>query len=528
MKYKKIVSVVLAFALLFSITSCGSAPAEEQDVSTAADKAPFKPEVVISDDKTDDTEEETEQETPLEEGQERVSTSFTSEDGAITYNIDAVMTGTDITSLSTFTVTSAIYTPEELELISKTLAGDSVVYAFSETVARPVLEEMLIENKEYIADRDALMEYYDNNEDIVNYRIEEVSGEIADIERDLPYAPEELQKPEPDYSYRPDVEYAEGKRYVFNPTFDKSTTFRALTDIDGAVKEIIVFASEFGSDVWLHDDTRINSTFQRNRWNCYQIEPFTEAEIEAAKEDVLNTLHEMGFDNWVIESCVAYETDLDEFYEGKDTEGLPITSGVVYDLDIRLVCEFEEPVRYCYVGEKSWKSHFDGTDYENPLEVSGIHLKYSKGRIIEFYGTDLYKVERESGGQTLFTYTEAVDKISELLPQVWDGEMISQYYSAVTGSVSNDRVILEADVSVDRIELVYVSVPIDEDTFELAPAWAVFGRPTLTEYKIGNANIRPSSMQSSGALIPAPRIPILVVNAIDGSVIKLADSFHYY
>lgn len=163
MKYKKIVSVVLAFALLFSITSCGSAPAEEQDINMAAEKAPFKPELVISDEKTDDAEEETEQEAPLEEGQERITTSFTSEDGAISYNIDAVMSGTDITSLPVITVTPAIYTSEELEIISKTLAGDSVVYAFSETVARPVLEEMLIKKKAYIADRDALMEYYRHN-----------------------------------------------------------------------------------------------------------------------------------------------------------------------------------------------------------------------------------------------------------------------------------------------------------------------------------------------------------------------------
>lgn len=299
-----------------------------------------------------------------------------------------------------------------------------------------------------------------------------------------------------------------------------------MTDIDGAVKEIIVFASEFGSDVWLTDDLRIGSTFQNNRWNCYQTEPFTEAEIEAAKEDVLNTLHEMGFDNWVIESCVAYETDLDEFYEGKDTEGHLISSGVVYALSMRLVCEFEEPVRFCYVGEKTWESHFDGTDYENPLGASGIHLYYSNGRIIEFYGTDLYKVEGESDSQPLFTYTEAVDKISELLPQVWDGEKISQHYTNMTGSVSDDRVILEADVSVNRIELVYVSVPIDEDTFELVPAWAVFGDSVLKEYKIGNANITPSEILR-GEDVPPPMRPLMLVSAIDGSVIKLTGGFYY-
>ncbi|MBQ8831425.1 MAG: hypothetical protein IJ017_07475 [Oscillospiraceae bacterium] len=530
MKYKKILSVVLAFVLLFSLSSCKSAPVKtngiEDSEDVAAETVQSEPadtgKDTAEDEAEQETEQETEQEIPLEEGQERLTTSFTSEDGAISYNIDAVVSGTDITSLPTFTVTPAIYTAEELEQITRALAGDSVVYAYSETVARPVLEEMLIEKKAYISDRDALMEYYRNDENVVNRRIEEVSTEITAIEEDLPYAPEEVPKLEPEYVYKPDVEYDEGNPHVFAPYYVNSTTFRALTDVDGVSRQIMISYSDnsrFGSEVWLNEDLRIGSTYQQTRWNCYQTEPFTEIDIEAAKEDVMNTLREMGFDNWAIETCEVHDIDLDEFYEGKDTEGLPVTSGVRYQLYMVLEQQFVEPVSFYYTGEKDIENYFNKGYYANPYRTTSIRLYYSNGKIIYFYGENLHKIESESNSQQLLAYEEAMNIITDTLVDVWDNEMINQHYTRMTGAITDDRVVLSGDVTVDSIELVYVRISIDgdEDSYQLVPAWAVFGKAVLTEYKIGNTHVMPPEVHDNGLIMP-----ILLIDAIDGSVISLS------
>ena len=269
---------------------------------------------------------------------------------------------------------------------------------------------------------------------------------------------------------------------------------------------------------------RIGSTYQQTRWNCYQTEPFTEAEIEAAKEDVMNTLHEMGFEYWVIDVCEPYEIDLDEFYEGKDIEGLPISSGVVYALHMELSQQFTEPVQFRYLGEKTWESNFDGTDYNNPLRASSIRLYYSGGNIIEFYGTSLYKIEEETENLQLLSYDDAKDAIITVIEDVWDADMISQYYTNLTGSVSDVRVILDAEVSVERMELVYVSIPVegDDDSFELVPAWAVYGKAALNEYKIGYAHVSPSIELRNPLGVDSP---ILLVDARDGSKITLIERF---
>ena len=70
------------------------------------------------------------------------------------------------------------------------------------------------------------------------------------------------------------------------------------------------------------------------------------------------------------------------------------------------------------------------------------------------------------------------------------------------------------------MELVYVKTELadDPDSFELVPAWAVYGTGYVTKYTIEHSTINAMAQFPD---FSADGIPILLVNAIDGSRIVL-------
>jgi len=532
-KYKKFLAVLMVIAMVFSVVSCGKAPEQElkeTGVSGASSKVGAEMLNYESGDGTDAT-------GITEESVENIV--FTSEDGKVTYEIEAEVNGGDISTLPVITVAPAVFTSAELEKISNALADGSMVNAYNESVPRAVLEDMLAEKTAYISDRDYLMEYYSGNEEIVDIRIDEVTAEIKQIEEDLADCPEYLPVIEPDYTYKPDTEYNEGNEYVGSWYRDNVNTFRALTVLDGSYKEITV-GSRTDSEPYLsyilfENDFRYGTESQRNRWKCYQTEPFTDEDIENAKTDILNTLSDMGLGNWRIVSCEAGEFDLEEWYEGKNTDGLEDTSGVRYDLFLRLEPEYNDVPLSDGWGYRT-PAIYDSRDYDSPVEAPYMTVTYSGGKIISFEGVGLLKTVSESDEITLLSYDEAVDAVCERLAETWSAEFISEHCVFV------DTVYLPEDdaweympsvnienasafeIKIDRMELVYVRTELSDEkgSFELVPAWAVYGKGYVTQYTKDNGTVNAMAEIPYGN---GEDEPLLFVNAIDGTRIMLSDKY---
>ena len=530
-KLKKFVALFMVLAMMLTAVSCGKAPAQNEKTETGTTET----------DKTTKADALSNEENvppPADEPTNAVY-NFVSEDGKVTFEIDAAVTGDDITSLPVVTVSVAEFTAEELEQITLALADGSMVTAYNESVPKVVLEDMLAEKKAYVSDRDYLMDYYGGNEETVERRIETVNGEIAQIEADLENCPEFLPADEPEYIYKPDTDYDEGNSYIHGWYSDNVDSFRALTVIGGSYKQINVVrrddAHPYISYISLDNDYRYGTESQRSRWKCYQTEPFTADEIEDAKSDVLNTLSDMGLGNWKIISCEVGEISLDEFYNGnKNTDGLVDTTGMRYDLFFRLEPEYND------VGQlvDSWgyrsPAMYNDRQYDSQVEAPYMTIIYSGGKIIEFWGIGLMKTEGATEEQKLLPYDEAMEAICARLAETWGEDLINEHCDFINYAYDPGADVMEYvpvvnvegasayKVEVDRIELKYVRTETEDGgtEFELIPVWAVYGSPIVSEYTRGNsvANARAEIPYGMGV-----EIPLILVNAIDGSRVMLSD-----
>lgn len=431
-----------------------------------------------------------------------ISTSFLSSDGNVTVNINADVALSGSTELLEITVQPVVYNEEELMHVASAFAAGNEVYEYKLCLTKDWLQEQIVEKKAYIADKDYLMEYYGNNEDIVRQRIETVSHEIEQMEKTLANAPEKAVLSAPEYTYRPDSEYFDGNdynEYIYDAPIDSFETFRAVTKLNGSYKYLLI---EKNGNIWFTNDYRLDKTAQEARWKCYQTEQFTEENIEAAKKQILDTLNEIGIENYKITECEAVEVSLDEFYDGKNTEGLTDITGIRYVLNMRLEPE--------YYGEAIID---DGSE---------IRLSYSGGNIIEFWGENIIKTVAVSESKKLPTFEEAAATISACIAESCNkefmmecGEMYMEYTKQLTDTYmdifGNST---KYKLNIDKIEFGYIRTE-NSGSDTLIPVWAVYGEPFITEYVINNTTI-----ETSTYLIPPHDVtvdaPLLLINAFDG------------
>lgn len=532
--WRRVLSAVLVVVLAFSVVSCGGKTSKGEQVET--EKSNIKSSAAEIKDFNVNT--ALNSETAVVLDKKTATAEFLSADGKVTFKVNAVVDGAGVSELPVLSMVPADFSADELQKITEVLANGSDVSGYHEIMPKYLIEEMLEEKKAYIADYDALMEYYSYNEETVEYRIEVVSEEIAQLEADLADAPDEIPVFEPEYIYKPDSEYDEGKDYIRGYYLDNAESFKALTTINGSMKEIYVnkrTGDTPSNDIWLMDDYRYGEEYQRLRWKCYQTEPFTDEEIAEAKKDVLNRLSEMGLDGWVIQSCTMYETSLDEFYEGKDTHGSTDISGMRYDLDIRLVPGYDGVEQLSDTWDYRNPGIYNDQYYDKSYEPPYVWVKYSSGEITEMYAVGLSETEYITEKQTLLSFDDAMQAVYDNLAATWNEELVKKhcdffnyyYHPSLDEYIYQPITDVENATAykfeIDEIKLVYVKTESADnpDGFKIIPVWAVYGEGFVTEYNIDN------SVVSTKADFPVAGqgTPILLVNAIDGSKVMLDNQY---
>ena len=313
-KLKKLLCLLLAFTIAVSAMSCGrkqtdnDVQTEQNDILT--EKSP-KP----------DAENELVEKEPAkegtfveEDGTVRQVNTFESEDGWVTFVVNAVVEGYDITELPVVSVVPNHYDSTELKQISEAFAQENTVYGYTEQLTVTELNHVRDEFED-------LIEAYKNRtaDGAINATDEELADSIAGwqayidaIDADLVNAPEEMPYTEPVYEYGPESRYDEGKSYLRGYYGGKNTFLAYYTD-DGRIMKITASdvtrnekASSFGlegDEIYPYNYNVIFAAVDNKRNGSFggtytQKTPFTEEEKQKATEEVLAVVQNTGMGDW--------------------------------------------------------------------------------------------------------------------------------------------------------------------------------------------------------------------------------------
>ena len=449
MTYKKIVSVVLAFALLFSITSCGSAPAEEKADNVSAAAVNNKTENNVTEEKAEDV---TAEEEPKEgtfvnkDGTVRQVTVHEGADGIVTYYIDAEVLGKDAVDLPIIEVTHDYFDSDELKAIILPFIGDNILYEkYSEW------------------DRGDYSRTYES-----------------------------------DYEYHPE-EYYKSVYFENNPYWEPKADwyeFNALSIVDGlprtfnssrheGINNFVIGYYSMGPAV------RDMPFLQTNN--------FSDEDIENAVVDVREYLDSAGFEDWQLRSYKVENVGAGKFE--LDMDFIPTYHGT--------------PM--LFAAEKSGSYHWE-FDVEQDWQYHELEVSYSKGEIVSLFVRSPIDVVSETP-QTLISYDEAIAAVCRELEASYTAEKMQASYDEKLPSSQNT--VLSWNVYVDKLELVYVRVPVADNPghYYLIPTWVAYGGHGIDE------QIRNNTVVTVGNRHSGNGEPIAFINAIDGTPIDFENGY---
>ena len=136
--------------------------------------------------------EETESVSTAEETAQHYTSSITSADGNVTYNVDVELPIPQ-TALPVLQVTPHSFTVDEAKQIATALFGDAEIYEYSNERSKSEIEAEILSLRQHISDRDALVEYYSGDEALADMVTEEYNNRIAILEAQYEGAAETVE-----------------------------------------------------------------------------------------------------------------------------------------------------------------------------------------------------------------------------------------------------------------------------------------------------------------------------------------------
>ncbi len=523
MKYKKIVSVVLAFALLFSITSCGSAPAEEKADNGSAAAVNNKTENNVTEEKDEDV---TVKEEPKEgtfvdkDGTVRQVNTFDSEDGWVTFVVNAEVEGYDVTELPIVSVVPNHYDSAELQRLVEAMAVGNTVYGYTETLTKEELKNI---RKEF----EQLVVSYTNRtaDGAINKTDEELAEAIAGwqayidaIDADLVDAPDELPYTEPVYEYGPESRYDEGKTYL-RWYYGGKNMFRAFYLEDGRLMDIYAYDTT-RTDTFEYNGEQVSSTVnfnviytavnnQRNGsfgGTYTQKTPFTEEEKEQATKEVLQLVEDMGMGDWKLVGVAG-----GDIVEGREKFGCSLAfyfRPAYYDVPVGGA----SGSLWAYSTDKH-------TDVHAFSESSYMHISYSNGTVLEIGVSNDVDTVSETEPKALMPYDEALEVIYGYAANKWGFEHI--YSISPYEQVKDEN--YSYNLYINKISLEYIRTVSGDnpDHYDLIPVWIVYGHPNVVNCYIGNTVIEGVSTKPGyNGNAESSLQPLMIINAYDGTLIN--------
>ncbi len=426
--------------------------------------------------------------------------SFSSTNGIVTYNIDADVTIPKDTTMPVLKVLPEYWTPESLEKLSRVFVADSPIYEYTAAMTKDEIMEIILEKEKKLSDRDALLEYY-GSEETVNYVVESLEHELSAAERDYENAPDYIERVLSDFSFHNDTYWYTD--YSTLTGIPEHTTMKATTEVDSIPYFIWATQNERESYRWIsYSLWACSPSFpdsDLNRFDYYQIQPFTQDEISAAIELINSTLSNLNSidpntTNWKIHDYterIYPDGDINYYY--LEFSFTPIYNG--YEgLSLPSGADLAPSSENAYTGEFPNESLV--------IEVSNNKI------MLCYYMSPLEISDTLNESVELLSYEEILDKIYTQLEVSITGKNVPiEPYTSYK--------VTSAKVDITKIECCLIRMPIKNsfDEYYMIPAWCVYGIYEMTEISNGKQT-------TEGFTIGNSDVPIFVLNAVDGSVIS--------
>lgn len=420
-----------------------------------------------------------------------LQTTFTNASGTVTFNVSAQISYPDVDSFPVLKAVRYFLTSDDLRQISTALFGDNPVYEYTEELSKSDLEKEILEIRRKIGDRDYLMEYYNGDEETIARVVANYESRLAALEEAYLLAPDVVGNTPSDFSFHEDSYYV--PEYSPSLGIEGILSFKAVSEINGV--PMFVWAAQ-----------RNDNKYQLSNYICYvhnvesskegssdiQPIPVTESQVQEAVALVEKTLSESGLSGWNIHSYEVIDTRI-SFICTPEYYGISMSPDQNY-------------------GSLSNDSSFSPS-YPYPI----LKIIVTNGQITKFDLDGLLEVsEILNENVALLPYSEIMDKIFEQLKLTWTETKVRDW-------VFNEPSIkpISASIDITRMELTLVRTAVSDapDSYYIMPAWMVYGNPILTEYEF-DGNIAFTNTNR-----PESETPLLVINAIDGSVIDMSQGY---
>lgn len=468
---------LLSVCLLCSIICSSCQPNPEQDVVIG--KAEAQLEEIIHETKESAPREEvlTEENLPSEGilkpmHTENYQDTYPGAEESVTITINAEVRRPE-GDLPVLRVTPGTFTSEDVQTWTGALFEGNTAYAPLTVMKKSEVEEKILEIRQILGDEEAL---WANASDRDDY--EEIKAhwqeELAAYEKAYESAPENVQTQVTDWQFHP-------REYYDGAGIDGQMTCMVTTKIENKKVDLIV------------NNCQIDDLNTHNLWysfdNGYEAGELQMTESEA--EQVVRTvLEQTGYSHYTVKQCLKTENEYRAYYE-------------------MVVLPTYEGVETLYVGNVVASDNTDSHSAFTPYEM--MCLQVSNGRVVSIeWFNPMEVIAIENTAANILPFNEIKHRIKEQLQL--------EYTLGKASGYDDEWEPVAAEVRIDRITcgLARVKVPEREGEFYYFPAWGVYGE-TGVDYGEG---IRFAEKEAETL-----DIPLLVLNALDGSVINVKSGY---
>jgi hypothetical protein len=407
--------------------------------------------------------------------------NFTSTDGSIAFSINLKKPESNA-PLSVLQVTPHSFTSVEAEHVARVLFGDADMYEYSKEMSKTAIEKIILELRQHISDRSALVEYYGGDELLADYVTADYENRIAAYEQLYQDAAETVQIQLTDWSFHPQSYYddsAENNDEIEG--YDQTECIEATCTLEGFPYRFNVYnrdAKDYRKHyihAYVDDETlELNEIYSTDNPTNEDRDSYV---IRA--QEILETL---DFGQWVIVSCVTQEWP--DTLTGETLYKTVMDAYPVYNaLQLTKVPDID------LVGNSD-DFYAENYDYES------IRFEFSGDKLTSFeYLGSLEVVSTSKDNVEIISFDVAMDNLKKYLSLMSDASFLYEV----------DR------ISIEHMEMGYSRVRIKNNAsdFYLIPSYTFYETVPVSYY------------DENGRLIEEDyEITLAVISAVDGSIIN--------
>jgi len=407
---------------------------------------------------------------------------FTNKQGDISFLLDVVIPVVN-DQYPLIQVTPRTISSEQAKNVALALFGETTWYEYSEVMSKEEIEETIISLRKHISDPVGLKEYYGGDEQLANQVISWYEALILEYEEMYNAAPKTVQRTVCEWEFYPTTHYFDFTSFLGvddeMSNLDKTEYIVATTEIN-KIPYLYNAMNRDANDYRLHtiiaymDDEilPISSTYSNKEPN--------ETDMERVRLKTIEILEKMGFEHWLIDSCVVTERNFSDESKGYRlvVEAIPTYEGIQVTKQGQIM------------NLKSEDSYASNYSYENiTIEFCGDQIAY-----FEYTGA-LEVLEVIEENVQLLSFDEVLDRLKSYK----ETDDLLGYAMMEEGRI---------DVNVNNVELGLARIRIKNNysDFYLIPAYTFNG--TYSYY------------EKDGTLIYEEDGQVAVINAVDGSIIN--------